>query len=52
MTTLQKAVSADTTNAKSIRRRRCKWFTRLGVMLMIALVFGLAAELLVRLPPH
>ncbi len=27
-------------------------FTRLGVMLMIALAFGLAAELLVRLPPH
>jgi hypothetical protein len=27
-------------------------FTRLGLMLMIALAFGLAAELLVRLPPH
>jgi hypothetical protein len=27
-------------------------FTRLGVLLMIALAFGLAAELLVRLPPH
>jgi hypothetical protein len=27
-------------------------FTRLGVLLMIALTFGLAAELLVRLPPH
>jgi hypothetical protein len=26
--------------------------TRLGVLLMIALAFGLAAELLVRLPPH
>jgi hypothetical protein len=27
-------------------------FTRLGVLLVIALVFGLMAELLVRLPPH
>jgi hypothetical protein len=27
-------------------------FTRLGVMLMIALAFGLAAELLVPLQPH
>ena len=27
-------------------------FTRLGVLLMIALGFGLAAELLVRLPLH
>ncbi len=27
-------------------------FVRLGVVLMIALAFGLAAELLVRLPPH
>jgi hypothetical protein len=27
-------------------------FTRLGVLLMIAVAFGLAAELLVRLPPH
>lgn len=27
-------------------------FTRLGVLLMIALAFGLMAELLVRLPPH
>jgi hypothetical protein len=27
-------------------------FTRLGVMLVIALAFGLAAELLVRLPLH
>ncbi len=27
-------------------------FTRLGVLLMIALAFGLAAELLVRLPAH
>jgi hypothetical protein len=27
-------------------------FTRLGVLLMIALGFGLAAEILVRLPPH
>jgi hypothetical protein len=27
-------------------------FTRLGVLLMIALAFGLVAELLVRLPPH
>jgi hypothetical protein len=27
-------------------------FTRLGLMLAIALAFGLAAELLVRLPPH
>jgi len=27
-------------------------FVRLGVLLMIALAFGLAAELLVRLPPH
>jgi hypothetical protein len=27
-------------------------FTRLGLLLMIALAFGLAAELLVRLPPH
>ncbi len=27
-------------------------FTRLGVLLMIALAFGVAAELLVRLPPH
>jgi hypothetical protein len=27
-------------------------FTRLGVLLMIALAFGLAAELLVRLPLH
>lgn len=26
--------------------------TRLGVLLMIALAFGLLAELLVRLPPH
>jgi hypothetical protein len=27
-------------------------FTRLGLLLMIALGFGLAAEILVRLPPH
>ena len=27
-------------------------FTRLGALLMIALAFGLVAELLVRLPPH
>lgn len=27
-------------------------FTRLGLLLMIALAFGLTAELLVRLPPH
>jgi hypothetical protein len=27
-------------------------FTRLGVLLMIALAFGLVSELLVRLPPH
>jgi hypothetical protein len=27
-------------------------FTRLGVLLTIALAFGLVAELLVRLPPH
>ena len=27
-------------------------FTRLGVLLMIALAFGLVAELLVRLPTH
>jgi hypothetical protein len=27
-------------------------FTRLGVLLVIALAFGLVAELLVRLPPH
>ncbi len=27
-------------------------FTRLGVLLMIALAFGLMAEILVRLPPH
>jgi hypothetical protein len=27
-------------------------FTRLGLMVMISLAFGLAAELLVRLPPH
>ena len=27
-------------------------FTRLGLLLMISLAFGLAAELLVRLPPH
>jgi hypothetical protein len=27
-------------------------FTRLGVLLMISLAFGLAAELLVRLPAH
>jgi hypothetical protein len=27
-------------------------FTRLGVLLMIALAFGIAAELLLRLPPH
>jgi hypothetical protein len=27
-------------------------FTRLGVLLVIALAFGLMAELLVRLPPH
>jgi hypothetical protein len=27
-------------------------FTRLGVMLMVALVFAVAAEILVRLPPH
>ena len=27
-------------------------FTRLGVLLMIALAFGLVAELLVRLPLH
>jgi hypothetical protein len=27
-------------------------FTRLGVLLMIALAFGLVAEILVRLPPH
>jgi hypothetical protein len=27
-------------------------FTRLGVLLVIALGFGLAAELLAQLPPH
>jgi hypothetical protein len=27
-------------------------FARLGVLLMIALAFGLAAEVLARLPPH
>jgi hypothetical protein len=27
-------------------------FTRLGVLLTIALAFGLAAQLLVQLPPH
>jgi hypothetical protein len=27
-------------------------FARIGVLLMIALAFGLVAELLVRLPPH
>jgi hypothetical protein len=27
-------------------------FTRLGLMLMIALAFGLVADLLLRLPPH
>jgi hypothetical protein len=27
-------------------------FTRLGLLLMIALAFGLVAELLVQLPPH
>jgi hypothetical protein len=27
-------------------------FTRLGLLLMISLAFGLVAELLVRLPPH
>ncbi len=27
-------------------------FTRLGVLLTIALAFGLMAELLVRVPPH
>ena len=27
-------------------------FSRLGLLLMISLAFGLAAELLVRLPPH
>ena len=27
-------------------------FTRLGLLLMIALAFGLVAEVLVRLPPH
>jgi hypothetical protein len=27
-------------------------FTRLGVLLMVALAFGVMAELLVRLPPH
>jgi hypothetical protein len=27
-------------------------FTRLGLLLMISLAFGLAAELLIRLPPH
>lgn len=27
-------------------------FTRLGVLLAIAIAFGLMAELLVRLPPH
>ena len=27
-------------------------FTRLGLLLMISLAFGVAAELLVRLPPH
>jgi hypothetical protein len=27
-------------------------FTRLGMLLMIALAFGLAAELLVRVPAH
>jgi hypothetical protein len=27
-------------------------FTRLGLLLMVALAFGLVAELLVRLPPH
>ena len=27
-------------------------FARIGVLLMIALAFGLMAELLVRLPPH
>jgi hypothetical protein len=29
-----------------------KVFARLGVLMMIALAFGLTAELLVRLPPH
>ena len=29
-----------------------KVFARVGVLLMIALAFGLTAELLVRLPPH
>jgi hypothetical protein len=29
-----------------------RMFTRLGVLLMIALAFGLVAELLARLPPH
>ncbi len=29
-----------------------KVFARLGALLMIALAFGLVAELLVRLPPH
>jgi hypothetical protein len=32
--------------------RPLQMFTRLGVLLMIALGFGLAAELLARLPPQ
>ena len=32
--------------------RPVQMFTRLGVLLMIALGFGLAAELLARLPPQ
>lgn len=27
-------------------------FSRLGLLLMISLAFGLAAEVLIRLPPH
>ena len=48
----QVSVSTDTIRAKLTRRSHCRVFARLGALLMIALAFGLAAELLVRLPPH
>ena len=41
-----------TIRAKLTRRTPLEVLARLGVLLMIALAFGLAAELLVRLPPH
>ena len=47
----QNAAWTDTIRARSTRRSRLQMFTRLGLLLMISLAFGLVAELLVRLPP-